>query len=544
MSNPYFKIIFSSAFFILPHLMAASGNGNLPPQEEDVLLTPASFGNPPSPQSDRGSSPSIPEHPFDTLMNKLRAIDLVDRTLDPWKEAILEYKAAFTGSNTPAFTLIRRQLIGSRLELRRYLLADRAVSALIESTSGRPSTPTFVSPFASPYLSTTEPGAPMLPPPPIDALSLPRARHHHTPPSLEPALLTLPASLTFDSFDTLDDGPVVGKLALSADEIYTQLSRFIAGQDEALQSLSLLAHRFLCNKLLVDKSKPPASQPSHCILTGPTGCGKSETLKRLGEFLSTPIMHLNARSLTDEGFKGHNFSEAVAAFCEAHQNPSSAIVAIDEVDKLGVTTEEDIKNFGKSIQHVLLAPLDGHAIALKERSFTPVNWWFIGTGAFSKLKGRHDTKGERDTTARTHKDIISYGFEPEFVARFHSIIPFCGHTIETMMGVISKEHSPLDQVKQEFKQFYGIDLIIEESALRRLAGISIEINLGVRSLGTVLNRALRPFYKKASALLKELQEDKALTVTLKDIQPAIERFVEDNKEPRQELPEGIRHMYM
>lgn len=255
----------------------------------------------------------------------------------------------------------------------------------------------------------------------MDALSLPVGRgHRQPPPSLDHALLALPASLTFEQLDSAnDDTSVAGKLAPSADEFFSHLGRFIAGQDEALQSLSFLAHRFLCNKLLVDKSKPSASRPSHCILTGPTGCGKSETVKRLGEFVNAPIMHPNSRSLTDEGFKGHNFSEAVAAFCKANQHPRSVIVAVDEVDKLGSFGDDEIKTFGKAVQHVLLAPLDGNAISLKDKTFTPVNWWFIGMGAFSGLKGRHDVKGARDTTARTHRDIISYGFEPEFVARFH-----------------------------------------------------------------------------------------------------------------------------
>lgn len=529
MSNPYFKIVLSSTFFILTPLMGASGNDSLPPSE-DGLLTPASYGNPASPHSDGRSSPFIPEHPFDILMNKLRAIDLVDRTLDPWKKAILEYKESFPGSQTPAFTLIRRQLIGSPIDLRRYILADRAVSALMESATLR-----------------SYPLAIALPPS-ADILSLPaEGLYHPTPPpslDLGPSRLALPESLTVDSLDSPKDSPIVGRLALSAEEIFIHLSRFIAGQDEALQSLSFLAHRFLCNKLLIDKSRPPASRPSHCIVTGPTGCGKSETIKKLGEFLEVPILHLNARSLTDEGFKGYNFSEAVAAFCKAHQDPRSAIVAVDEVDKLGVLTEDSIKNFGKSVQHVLLAPLDGHVVSFEEKTFVPMNWWFIGTGAFSGLKGRHDAKGGRDTTARTHKDVISYGFEPEFVARFHSIIPFCGHTIDTMIGVISKENSPLDQAKKEFKQFYDIDLLIEESALRSLAAISIEINLGVRSLNTVLNNALRPFYKRASELLQKDQENKTLTVTLEDIKPAIVKFAEDNKESRAELPESVRHMYM
>lgn len=111
------------------------------------------------------------------------------------------------------------------------------------------------------------------------------------------------------------------------------------------------------------------------------------------------------------------------------------------------------------------------------------------------------------------------------------------------MGVISKENIALDQTRREFKEFYDVDLVIEESALRGLAAVGIEIDLGVRGLNTVLNSALRPFYKKASELLKEDKSTKAMTVTIEDIKPAIKKFADDNKETRPEFPESIRYIY-
>jgi len=294
---------------------------------------------------------------------------------------------------------------------------------------------------------------------------------------------------------------------------------------------------------LIERGDASASNPSHCILTGPTGCGKSESLKQLGLFLGVPILNINARSLTDEGFKGQNFSECVSSFCEENGNPKSAIIAIDEIDKLSSRGEEGVKNFGRAIQRVLLSPLDGNAIALKGKRFELTNWWFIGTGAFSNLKGRHDTEGERATTARTQQDIISAGFEPEFVGRFPSIIAFKGHTIATMMEVIERDGSPLRRIQNEFKRFYGVNLTVEAAALRRLASTSIEINLGVRSLYTILNIALQPFYGQAMDLIAA-EGDAVLVATLKDIMPAITRYIADNKEPKEEISKHLQHLYL
>ncbi len=313
--------------------------------------------------------------------------------------------------------------------------------------------------------------------------------------------------------------------------IADHLKKFIAGQDEAVASLSFLAHRYLCNKILVDAGKLPASRPAHCILTGPTGCGKSECLKRLGQFLDVPILHINARSLTDEGFKGTNFSQVVGRFCKSNRNSKLAIVAVDEIDKLASREDDGTKNFGLAIQRVLLSCLDGNPVSEDKISYDVSNWWFVGTGAFSGLKGLHDGKDERSTTARTHADVIMAGFEPEFAGRFQSIIPFSDHTVVTMMDVITREGSPLNQVQNEFRQFYNVTLNFENQALQRLAEASIKISLGVRSLHTILNFALQPFYVKADDLVGG-----ELTVGLDDLLPALEKFKRDDKKIERNPP--------
>jgi ATP-dependent Clp protease ATP-binding subunit ClpX len=456
-------------------------------------------------------SPPVIE-PFDKLMRTLNFLSASNGKLDPWKEAILDFQKAST--DAPTLESIRERILGQSLTYNRKKMVRLAIASIIE--------PSFPNLALAPSLTLAPPLPPL--PPPLD--------------------LEDTDTLT-NSGTVIDHSAPIAKRSILAPIIMTQMSRFIAGQDEALRSLSLLAHRFLCNKLLLESGMEAASSPPHCILTGPTGCGKSESLKQLGIFLSdVPIMHVNARSLTDEGFKGQNFSEAVAAFCETHGNPISAIVALDELDKLGSSGDDEARNFGRAVQRLLLTPLDGGNVSLKGQNFKLKNWWFIGTGAFSKLKGLHDTSGERTTTARTHQDIISTGFEPEFVGRFSTVIPFRGHTIETMMDVISREGSPFKKIQNEFKLFYGVDLTIEDGALRRLAKTSIDINLGVRSLNTILSTALQPFYSQAMDLMTNESATKTLTVTLRDITPAIEKFIEDNKEPIAELPESIRHMYM
>ncbi len=487
---------------------------------------------------------------FAKLIQKLNYLTVSNGKLDPWKEAILEFQSSLPeGSKAATLESIRERVFGADLAKRRLAMASRAFSSL-----HNPQTSTEIisnTPASSPVISRLPKGA-RSPLPPIGLIIL-----QNMPLSEKSTLSSGKRQrLTLSQSDEKRLSPIeehqilVGRKAISMPDISNYLKRFIAGQDAALDELSFFAHRFLCNKLLIECGQPAANIPTHCILTGPTGCGKSETLKRLSLFLNVPVLYINARSLTDEGFKGKNFSECVAEFC-GNIIPESAIVVLDEIDKLSrkESNENEMKSFGRSMQQVLLAPLDGSPIMLKDKQIPLKNWWFIGTGAFSNLKGIHDTKKERPTTARTQRDIINAGFDPEFVGRFPSIIAYKEHSLETMIDVISKEGSPLQKTLNEFRLYYGVNLIIEESALRQLALTSIEINLGVRSLNSILNPALRPFYQAASTLsAPEGNEATSMTVTLQDIMPAIRQFKEDNKEikkdPFEGMSEEVRRMWI
>jgi len=472
---------------------------------------------------------SATDDPFGKLMRTLNFLSVSKGKIEPWKNAISAYQQSLS-DNAEISTLasIREKILGEPLAKRRIAMVSRAFSSLTDDST-------------APAAFTS------MPCPPMQIIVIQNLATRERPALSSETRKRVAAKPPILSKVMEGGDSLVGKEAIPAQAIKAHMMNFIAGQDNALEALSFLAHRFLCNKLLIDRRSVPASNPSHCILTGPTGCGKSESLKQLGLFLGVPVLNINARSLTDEGFKGQNFSECVSSFCEENGNPKSAIIAIDEIDKLAARGDDEARNFGRAVQRVLLSPLDGNSISLKRKRFDLTNWWFIGTGAFSGLKGRHDAEGERTSTARTQKDIISAGFEPEFVGRFPSVIAFKGHTITTMMDVIERDGSPLRKIQNEFKRFYGVNLTVEASALRRLASTSIEINLGVRSLYTILNMALQPFYGQAMELIA-VDGETSLIATLKDIMPAIEQFKKDNKEAPKDrfagMSEDVRRMWI
>ena len=333
--------------------------------------------------------------------------------------------------------------------------------------------------------------------------------------------------------DLLKSRPVYAALRVfPALKIKQHLQKFIAGQDEVLSSLSLIVHRFLCNGALLDAGKKAAGKPPHCILTGPSGSGKSETLRQLALFLDIPFLHVNAPCITAEGYKGINFSEVVGDFWKVNNRPISAIVVLEEIDKLGSKDQFEQKNFGEEIQKLLLSSLDGNPLNTSKGVCVISNWLFIGTGAFSVLSGKRGKNLGRKATAITHDDLKKAGFLPEFANRFKSILTYKNHTKATMLEVLAKEGSPLDEIKSEFKNFYNVNLTFEPSISEKLAEISLKVDTGVRALHTILGKILEPYYELAASMLGEDCEslEKHLEVNLKDIEKSLDAFNVEEKE--------------
>lgn len=346
----------------------------------------------------------------------------------------------------------------------------------------------------------------------------------------ESPIAPLPAVLEI-IVDKMDKPVCAATRVVPASLIKQHLQKYIAGQDEALTSLSLIVHRFLCNKVLLETGQK-AGRPAHCILTGPSGSGKSETLRQLGLFLDLPILYINAPSITSEGYKGINFSDAVGDFWKANKHRGSALVVLEEVDKLGTRDEGASKNFGMEIQKLLLSSLDGNPVSTTSGVCDISNWLFVGTGAFSMLNKPKGRSSVRKTTATTHEDLKRAGLQPEFANRIRSIIPYKGHTKATMLEVLTKEDSPLEQIKGEFKKFYNVNLAFEPSILARLAEISLKVDSGVRAVHTILGKVLDPYYEQAFTLMDaDSGCEKNLQVNLKDVEKGFEAFdVEEEKE--------------
>lgn len=523
------KQIFVGGTFALSLFGAASDSNNdlLPSEDVSVPVNSPARLDMKANKSDEA---------FENLISKLRTLLPTKKEAFAWRDAIAEFRDC---NETLSLDQLKERILRECLGPQREKMVEKAIARLkFDLLSARPTAPESHS--QSPFNVSSGGLFPIG----IDVTSDSPVKQRPILSSERKQTVSKISAISASASASSSTEPVGTKI-LTPLAIAQSLKKYIAAQDEAIDELSTLAHRFLCNKALLERRQAVSCASLHCILTGPTGCGKSETLKRLSHLSGAPILYINARSLTDEGYKGQNFSECVSRFRQENKDIRSAIVLLEEVDKLGFQSQdsESSGRFGRSIQRILLSPLDGNPISVDHSLVSIPNWWFIGTGAF--LGQKNYSRDQREMTVRTHQDMISAGFEPEFAARFPSIIPFRGHTLETMTLVITRESSPIYRIKNEFKQNYGVDLNLTESALNALASMSIEMNLGVRSLNSILNSALRSSFLRALELMTAPENERRIIVSLEDIRPTIDEFKRNNRKRdiREDMPEYLRAMY-
>ncbi|MBQ2183972.1 MAG: hypothetical protein II399_04985, partial [Lachnospiraceae bacterium] len=102
--------------------------------------------------------------------------------------------------------------------------------------------------------------------------------------------------------------------------------------------------------------------------------------------------------------------------------------------------------------------------------------------------------GAQTDSSEPQKDVITclmdYGMVPELAGRINSAIPIKALTFDDMYEIlIGVANSPLVDIQVLFDGVYGITLKFEEDALREVCDYSIKLQLGARSLHSILDGA-------------------------------------------------------
>tara|TARA_Y100000114_G_scaffold103225_1_gene96326 strand:+ start:2318 stop:4534 length:2217 start_codon:yes stop_codon:yes gene_type:complete len=275
----------------------------------------------------------------------------------------------------------------------------------------------------------------------------------------------------------------------SLENLNASIKKQVFGQDEVIDKM--VDTVLVAQAGLKQENKPIGS----FLCVGPTGCGKTETARRLADGMDIPLIKFDMSEYQEKhavakligappGYVGYDDGTTGSGqlINELEKHPN-AIILFDEVEKAH-----------KDVMTILLQAMDDAVITASNGKKVKLNNSVIlMTSNLGAEEMQANTLGFMENSTHDGEVDINNYFSPEFRNRLDAVLRFQMLSKDVMTSIVDKFISQLsEQISDK-----GISIKLDKTAKTQLLEEGFDPKMGARPLQRVINTRIKlPLSKK------------------------------------------------